>query len=264
MPAILLTWNPDRFSWDDLRKNANQVAKTKKLETRWSCGNSKNIPIGTRFFMVRLGVEPKGIIGSGYTLSKPFKDKHWERDNDIALYVRIVFHMLKENPSVSLRELQRKLPKVKWNPQASGVSIKDQNAIKWLEDIWEQRTQEEKSTIPIHENTENIDFKEGKRIKYEATRIERKVQAKKICISHYGSSCAVCGVTLSEFYGPIATGLIHVHHLNPISESDSERSVDPITELRPVCPNCHAVIHLKTPPYRIDELQQYISEHNSK
>jgi len=36
-----------------------------------------------------------------------------------------------------------------------------------------------------------------------------------------------------------------VHHLVPISKIGKKYRVDPIKDLRPVCPNCHAVIHLK-------------------
>ncbi len=33
-------------------------------------------------------------------------------------------------------------------------------------------------------------------------------------------------------------GFIHVHHLKPLSEVGYEYRVDPIRDLRPVCPNC--------------------------
>jgi 5-methylcytosine-specific restriction protein A len=63
-------------------------------------------------------------------------------------------------------------------------------------------------------------------------------------------------VKLSDVYGAIAETLIHVHHVKPISEVGESYMVDPISDLIPVCPNCHAVIHLKTPPYA----PQYLSD----
>ena len=34
--------------------------------------------------------------------------------------------------------------------------------------------------------------------------------------------------------------------------------VDPIKDLRPVCPNCHAVLHRRIPAYRIEEVRAFL------
>jgi hypothetical protein len=68
-------------------------------------------------------------------------------------------------------------------------------------------------------------------------------------VHHYGDVCQVCSVMLRDVYGAIAETLIHVHHLKPISEIGKSYMINPVADLIPVCPNCHAVIHLKTPPY---------------
>jgi 5-methylcytosine-specific restriction protein A len=34
--------------------------------------------------------------------------------------------------------------------------------------------------------------------------------------------------------------------------------VDPLNHLCPVCPNCHAMLHKRTPPLSIDELKGMI------
>ena len=73
---------------------------------------------------------------------------------------------------------------------------------------------------------------------------ERNVAARTDCIAHYGCTCAVCGIDFAESYGAEAEGFIHVHHLKPISEIKGKYVIDPAKDLRPVCPNCHAVIHL--------------------
>jgi 5-methylcytosine-specific restriction endonuclease McrA len=72
---------------------------------------------------------------------------------------------------------------------------------------------------------------------------ERNPLARRHCIAHYGASCAVCGFKFGAVYGPLVEGFITVHHLKPLSEIGEEYEVDPITDLRPVCPNCHSVIH---------------------
>jgi hypothetical protein len=77
-----------------------------------------------------------------------------------------------------------------------------------------------------------------------ASTYERDPRARARCIDHYGSSCCACGVDFGERYGEIAAGFIHVHHLRALSSARGRRRVDPVRDLRPVCPNCHAVLHL--------------------
>jgi hypothetical protein len=85
---------------------------------------------------------------------------------------------------------------------------------------------------------------------------ERNPIARKKCIEHYGAKCAVsnCGFDFEELYGDIGKGFIHVHHLTQLSDIGQGYEVDPIKDLRPVCPNCHAMLHQKNPPYTINEL----------
>ena len=88
---------------------------------------------------------------------------------------------------------------------------------------------------------------------------ERNPVARRQCIEHWGESCIACGFTFLKAYGPIGDGYIHVHHLDPLSEISETRVVDPVKDLRPVCPNCHVIIHKKRPPYRIEEVKAFIS-----
>lgn len=76
-------------------------------------------------------------------------------------------------------------------------------------------------------------------------RYERNRDAREACIAHYGAKCNVpgCGFDFEEEYGELGIGFIHVHHVKPISEQNSEYVVDPINDLIPVCPNCHSMIH---------------------
>lgn len=87
---------------------------------------------------------------------------------------------------------------------------------------------------------------------------ERNEQARKECIRHHGYRCAVCRVLFSDVYGTIGDGFIHVHHLRPLSSIGEEYMVDPIHDLVPVCPNCHAMLHRRNPPLTLDELRRRI------
>ena len=115
------------------------------------------------------------------------------------------------------------------------------------------------SAIPEEvEARENEPIYEGAVKKILVNAHERSTMAREKCLLHYGCKCAVCDTKLSDFYGEIAHGRIHFHHIKPLYEIDSEYRIDPIADLRPVCPNCHYIIHLKMPPYSIEEVKEFI------
>ncbi|WP_017305457.1 HNH endonuclease [Spirulina subsalsa] len=98
-------------------------------------------------------------------------------------------------------------------------------------------------------------FREGAVRQVSVNAYERDSKARQKCIDYYGTSCSVCSFNFGEFFGELGEGFIHVHHLRPISEIGEEYEVDPVKDLRPVCPNCHAMIHSHRPPLKIEELQ---------
>lgn len=87
---------------------------------------------------------------------------------------------------------------------------------------------------------------------------ERNPVARDQCIAHYGAICAVCNTNFSKVYGQIGEGFIHVHHLKLISSIGDSYQIDPIADLRPVCPNCHAMLHKRKPPFTIEEMKQIL------
>jgi hypothetical protein len=101
---------------------------------------------------------------------------------------------------------------------------------------------------------------EGEAREYVGTRYERNPEARRQCLAHYGYRCQACDQSLEKIYGSIGRKIIHVHHhLDPISKSGGVHSVDPIRDLRPVCPNCHAVIHSVNPPYSIADIRKALN-----
>ncbi len=85
---------------------------------------------------------------------------------------------------------------------------------------------------------------------------ERNAAARKKCIDTFGPVCVVCGFDFGAEYGRVGRGFIHVHHIVPLHSVGKEYVVDPLNDLRPVCPNCHAIIHKRNPPYSIEEVQE--------
>lgn len=105
------------------------------------------------------------------------------------------------------------------------------------------------------ELSDGVEYQEGAVQQIKVNRYERDKKARVTCLLHYGYVCQVCHVKLSDIYGAVAENIIHVHHIKPISEVGETYTINPIADLLPVCPNCHAVIHLKNPPYSPNEVQ---------
>jgi 5-methylcytosine-specific restriction protein A len=103
-------------------------------------------------------------------------------------------------------------------------------------------------------------FKEGRNRQISINRYERSADARKKCIEHHGTSCAVCGLSFKDKYGSLGNGFIHVHHIIPISEIGGEYNINPINDLMPVCPNCHAMLHKGN--LSIDELKLIIEQNS--
>lgn len=87
---------------------------------------------------------------------------------------------------------------------------------------------------------------------------ERSPEARRGCIAAHGTACCICGFSFGRVYGSDAEGYIDVHHLRPLSEIGREYIVDPVKDLRPVCPNCHAVLHLGGRCRSIEEVRQLL------
>jgi predicted HNH restriction endonuclease len=103
-------------------------------------------------------------------------------------------------------------------------------------------------------------YYEGALVSINVNRYERDQVARNKCLRHYGFVCQACGLELSTVYGAVAEEFIHVHHLTKISSIGREYQLDPISDLKPLCPNCHAIAHLRNDPYSIVEIQEMISK----
>ena len=104
------------------------------------------------------------------------------------------------------------------------------------------------------------EYREGSARRTWSNVFERDPAARQACIDHYGHSCVVCGLVFGERYGSVGAGYIHVHHLVPLSEVGGDYQVNPIEDLRPICPNCHAMVHKRNPSFSINELQRMLRD----
>lgn len=114
--------------------------------------------------------------------------------------------------------------------------------------------------MPLATDVSPDTYREGRMTYVHAVGYERNQDARKACIQHYGCSCAVCGFDFEKVYGDIGKGFVEVHHIVPVHERDGEYVVDPVKDLRPLCSNCHSMIHRNNPVLSVDELKSRIKE----
>ena len=147
------------------------------------------------------------------------------------------------------------------NSHRTFLCIKDPEAAQkvLLEDISRVKISRQNSRLPDEVHGSNV-YTEGSVHRVEVNRYERDPQIRSKCIAAHGTTCCVCGFSFGEVYGPEADGYIHVHHLRPLSECDGEYVVDPVKDLRPVCPNCHAMLHLGERCRTIEEVKQLLQK----
>ena len=255
MKTFLLTWNPNRSPEPDMPRQANETAAGKIVLARWSCGNTKKIKIGYRVFLIRLGVEPKGIVGSGWVVKSSYWDEHWDAqkraEGKKGLFIMCEWERIL-NPTIDLPLAINKLPhwnlgKKSWTPQSSGIQIPPQ-LVSELEHLWAEHIGASSlgdvfvdDEITAFEGEERITLvrhrkREQKLRDAKLKQAQQKNQGRLIC------EVPGCNFDFENVYGELGKDFAHVHHLKPLvdRESPSETSLD---DLAVVCTNCHSMIH---------------------
>ena len=143
MATYLFAWNPAIWNWPELGRDIRKLARRGHLDTRWSCGRHRHIEPGSRAFLVRLGVPPRGIFGSGVTLTAPAAGRHWIEEKAAAgiptNYTTLRLERLFERPLILFDELTiAPFRRFRWGVRSSGTYLPESIADA-LEDLWEAR-----------------------------------------------------------------------------------------------------------------------------
>ena len=260
MACYLLAWNPKRWHWENLAGFIDAFNSGEVSTDRWSCGRNKHITTGDRVWIIRLGEDPRDVFGHGTVITPSFEDVHWDDPAKVSQYVEYQLDSI-VNPETDpiiprVRLNDSPFNEMHWDTQMSGVQIPD-NVAKALQEEWVRVNAGDGFALP-EEIPPATTFVEGAKRIVSINSYERNSKARSACIAHYGPRCVVCGFTFSEKYGPVGDGLIHVHHLVPLAEIGEAYHLNPIQDLRPVGPNCHAIIHIRVPQYSIEDVKKMI------
>ncbi len=143
MPTYLFAWNPKLWDWPELPRMRARLGKRGFVDFQWSSGRTRELEPGSRAFLVRLGVPPKGIIGSGVTMSTPVPAPHWiEAKAAIGVttnYVQLRLETLFEQPPITFDDLAKPpFSRYRWAVRQSGTYLPEPLADA-LEKLWDTR-----------------------------------------------------------------------------------------------------------------------------
>ncbi len=286
MTAIILVWNPDE--WNDWTYPAvlEEVAETGRFLASWEVGLADAATSGavggladlatsgvvagslTDFatsgadaWLVLQGRHGRGLIGHGVIVSERPAPRLQTPDAASAapagspLYVRVAFDgLLPAGDQIPPAVLQETVPGLDWEALDGPALAVEPSLEPLLRGLWREfgpppgadPTQPVPGTVPAAAVS-----------RVEVNRYEHSADARRACIAHHGTSCAVCGFSFEVAYGDIGKDFTPVHHLVPVSQLGSTYELDPVTDLVPLCANCHAMAHLGvTTPRTVAELRR--------
>ena len=119
-----------------------------------------------------------------------------------------------------------------------------------MDSISQSKYPEGRSKIDIHLTKER-----KQQLVYDAKQVWKKS-------SNGDIKCSVCNFSFFDKYGIYGQDFIEAHHNTPISELTKE-TVMKISDLSPVCSNCHRIIHRKRPFLSIAQLREIVQSHDS-
>jgi 5-methylcytosine-specific restriction enzyme A len=259
MNTYLITWNPKLWPWVTLERDVAKLRKVGYLDDGWTCVTTQIRP-GDRVFLLRQGEEPRGILGSGHATSERYEGQHFVDPDKRAHYVNVRFDVVLNPSKEAILETRNLiaagLASVNWKTRGSGIRIAAESASK-LESLWTAFLSGHGHS-PV-QNAEEVTtperYFEGAVRQVMVNAYERDARARDACIRHYGPECTVCGLRFEDRYGELGKGFIHVHHVVPLARVGENYAIDPLKDLVPVCPNCHAMLHAGDTVLTIEELK---------
>ena len=116
--------------------------------------------------------------------------------------------------------------------------------------------------VPIEETVSG--YKEGAEQIVISKKYERNRLNRELCLQTHGYNCMICGFNFEKKYDSIGKHFIHVHHVVPVSQIGPDYIINPAKDLIPVCPNCHAMLHRKDPPFLPEEMKMIVESESAK
>ena len=143
----LLAWNKDNWFWDHYSDKCVKTQKGQTVMESWSCLNT-NPKLGDEVFMIKLGEQPRCLIGHGHVIRESYENEHYgdvkSSEGKKIHYIDVEFDRLldyEKEECVSQDELNAKCSAQHWSPQSSGIEIKPE-VLPALYTLWDAVTRD--------------------------------------------------------------------------------------------------------------------------
>ena len=209
--------------------------------------------------LTKIGMNSNSAADYVYNYSNLIQGKLFQRTTNTFATDYYLGKIYQENGIQGLRKALLSLSQhIDYYEDKSGTSVKKRREVylKYLKLL----DLESNETLYPDEVDHTIRYSEGKSKQVLVNTYERNPVARQVCIEHYGASCRVCDFDFEKTFGEMGKGFIHIHHAVDLATIGEEYSVDPTTDLIPVCPNCHAMLHRQRPAYAINELRKILND----
>jgi 5-methylcytosine-specific restriction protein A len=246
---ILLGWNPDRGNdpFSGYSAAVERVVESGAFRCRWPLSRRQAVE-GAEVWLLLQGASGRGLAGHGTLTSLLGQGPGTEQ----ALVLVEFDALLPRGDCIPLRLLADAVPGIAWEADRPSRRV-PRAAAPVLRALWAEHLPRTESG-PLVQAAGTLPPAALARVA--VNRYEHDPQARRICLAHHGSSCAACGFSFEEAFGPLGGNLLHVHHLVPASQLGAGYELDPVSDLAPLCPNCHSMAHLRFPdPYTPAELR---------
>lgn len=257
--AVILEWDARAWTSWDYRAAVEQAATSGRTLRQWEVGDLQNILPGTEVWLLVRGSSDAatGLGGHGAVMSWPYRSGRPTEVGSASRYVTVGFDaLLPLGEQIRPHVLCAAVPDVPWGESmAVPVSVAE-SAEPDLRRLWQEQGPTPGRPGRLVAGTYPPDAISVTIV----NRFEQDPDARRLCLAFHGTSCAACGFSFEVSYGQIGSGAIDVHHLVPPALLGPDYELDPVADLIPLCPNCHAVAHHGVrSPRSVAELRHILS-----
>jgi 5-methylcytosine-specific restriction protein A len=268
MAAVVLGWNPATAfgagpGRADYRLAASTVLGTGLFGIRWRVGRVQRLDPGTDVWLFAQGRHGRGLLGHGVVASAPQPGAALPAR--LGLLAGIVFDLLlPPGDALPAEGLAESVPDMNWSAiRTTGTVVPTQSESQlraaWTRFLRSRPVPEDwlaaaDPTLPLPGSMPQDSLRT-----VGINRYEYDPDAVRQCVAFHGTSCAACGLSMEQIYGPAGAAFVQVHHIVPPASLSPGYVLDPVADLVPLCPNCHAMAHRGVPdPYTPGELRRML------
>ncbi len=260
LAAVVLVWSARHWNRWNYRAAVEQVLTSGRILDRWDVGSGPSIRPGTEAWLLFHGSSGagSGLIGHGVVVSGTAEVGVGTEGTTAGRSVGVAFDaLLPLGEQIPTDTLAAEVPEIRWGDAANSALLSVRPPAEHsLRRLWREEGPEAVDPFDVVPGA----YPPEAAATVGANRYERDADARRVCLAFHGTACAACGFSFEASYGDVGTGFMHVHHTVPASQLGAGYELDPVTDLVPLCANCHAMVHRGvSTPRTVQELRNILS-----